>query len=108
MARDLRLARAGPRDRVARRSLPHPTGKAPDLIVRGRDLRGERIIYPLVGCSLVAVDTTGVDLEQDIDAVPCPSGDLGSGHARVEPQRDSCVTQVVRPTGKWGFGPYRR
>jgi hypothetical protein len=33
------------------------------LIIEGRELRGERIIYPLVGCSFVAVDATGVDLE---------------------------------------------
>jgi hypothetical protein len=48
-------------------------------------LSGERIVYSLVGCSFVAVDATGVDLEQDINAVPGSSGDLGSRDAGVGP-----------------------
>jgi hypothetical protein len=47
------------------------------LIIGGRELRGERIVYPLVGGSFVAVDAAGVDLEQDVHAVARSSGDLG-------------------------------
>src|SRR4051794_23675250 len=97
MARDIRLARAGPRNRVARWRGRHRTETAPDLIVRGCGLRGERIVYPLVGCLLGAVDATGVDLEQDVDTVPRPPGDLGGGNPGVEPERHPGVTQIVRP-----------
>jgi hypothetical protein len=44
---------------------------------------------------LLAGDAFGVDPQQDVDAVACPLGDLGSGHARVEPGGYRRVSEVV-------------
>jgi hypothetical protein len=40
----------------------------------------------LVGRGVLAVDAVGVDLEQDSNAVAGAAGDLGGGHADIEPQ----------------------
>ena len=45
----------------------------------------EGLVGALVGGVGLAVDGVGVDLEQDGDGVPGAAGDLGSGHAGIEP-----------------------
>src|SRR5690349_14083560 len=86
MARELRLARAGPPDRAAGQRPRQRTETAPDSITGGRVLGDERIVYPLVGRSLLAVDTTRVDLSKTSTLCPAP-GDLGGGNPCVEPER---------------------
>src|SRR3569833_2055504 len=103
-ARVLRLGPCWPATQGSAPEAPATNGKAPDSIIGGRDSCRERIVYPLVRCSLVAVYTTGVDLEQDVDAVTRSPGDLGSGNPGVEPQRHSRVTKVVRPSSKRRLG----
>ena len=48
-----------------------------------------------LGFVLLAVDTRGVDPQQNIDAVASPLSDLRRGHSGVQPGRDRRVPQVV-------------
>jgi len=45
----------------------------------------EGVVDALVGGGGLAIDAVGVDLEQDGDAVAGAAGDLGGGHAGVQP-----------------------
>src|SRR5579875_1098240 len=44
-----------------------------------------------------ASHAAGVDAGEYFDAMPGPLGDVGGGHARVEPPGDAGVPQVIRP-----------
>jgi hypothetical protein len=60
----------------------------------------EGVADALVGGGGLAVDAVGVDLEQDGDAVAGAAGDLGGGHAGVQPQGHGGVAQVVGSAGQ--------
>src|SRR5262245_41220578 len=60
----------------------------------------ERSIDTAVPELLVTIDASGVDTEQDRDAVPSTAGDLWSGHASTQVQRHASVPQIVGPQGK--------
>jgi hypothetical protein len=59
----------------------------------------EGFVYAVVPELLVAVDASGVDLEQDRHAVTSSPGDLGCGDSCVETERDAAVTQVIGACG---------
>ena len=63
-----------------------------------------RVLDAPLGLALLAGDALDVDPQQHVRAVACPVGDLGGGHAGVEPGRDGGVAQVVRPAHKLGGG----
>lgn len=63
-------------------------------------LRGQSILDPLVHDLFVAIDALGVGLEQDVDGVAGPVGDLGGVNAGVESEGHAGVPEVVRPRGQ--------
>src|SRR6478672_9955948 len=70
----------------------------------------ESCLDPLSDGLVLSVDALGVDAEQDVDTVAGPLGDMGGGHAGVEPQGDRGMPKVVRAPGqrrrvqKWAEG----
>jgi len=63
---------------------------------------GQGLVYAVVPELLVAVDASGVNPQQDGDAVSGSAGDLGGRDACVEAKGDAAVPQVV------GAGRQRR
>src|SRR5215831_17282758 len=61
----------------------------------GHAVTGQSLVDPVVPELLVAVDASGIDPQQDGDAMTGPPGDLGSGDARVEAEGDAAVPQIV-------------
>jgi hypothetical protein len=53
-----------------------------------------------LGELVLAHDAFGVDPHQDVDAVPCPLGDLGRVDAAVEPRGQAGMPQVVGSPGR--------
>jgi hypothetical protein len=66
------------------------------------------LIDPVEPHLIAALDAFGVNGQQDLDAVTGPLRYLRGWDARVEPQRDATVTQVVWPPrqrgGNLGWG----
>jgi len=56
----------------------------------------EDLVYAAVPELLVAVDASGIDAQQDRDAVASPPGDLRGRDTSVEAERDTAVPQVIR------------
>ena len=57
-------------------------------------------VDPHARCALAAVNAVGVDLQQDLEAMPRPLGHLCGADAGIEPSADSGVSQVVRTLSK--------
>src|SRR3954467_4864109 len=68
----------------------------------------QRLLDPGVHPFTVAVDALGVDLQQHVDGVPGTIGHVGSGYARVQPQRPPGMAKVVRTSGERGGHPVGR
>ncbi len=56
----------------------------------------QRLADPALGDLVLPDDAPGVDLEQDVDAVASPFGDLGGWNSAIEPRRETGVPEVVR------------
>ena len=61
----------------------------------------QRGVDALVGDGLAAVDTAGVDTEEDFDAVSGAVGHFGGGDAGVEPEGDGGMPECVGPVREW-------
>jgi hypothetical protein len=48
-------------------------------------VRGDGFRDPALGDVVLAFEAFRIDTEQDLDAVPCPFGDLGCWDTTVEP-----------------------
>ncbi|GAA4076590.1 hypothetical protein GCM10022214_37490 [Actinomadura miaoliensis] len=57
----------------------------------------EGVVDTAVPHLVAAIDASGVDAEEDVDAVSGAAGDLRGRNAGIEGERDTAVPEVVRP-----------